>query len=273
MTDRCKFIVSGALFRTLFYLWVIIATCSCVTPWKINYLQDRPGVSKYSEMDSAELYAEYRLRPCDKLFISVTSTNKDATDPYSGGIGVTQMNMNQMGTGAVGDIYTYTIYGDSCIDFPYLGAVKVAGLTTREVRDLMKEKLKDAVPNVDVMVRLAGAHYAMIGHANGLFPITEKKLNIFQALSLAGDLPSLASRKHVRILRQIDGKTTVREFDVRSKDIINSEFYYIQPNDIIYVPSFSGQFFAVQSFTEVLAAITSTITFGVLVYKYSTKGF
>jgi polysaccharide export outer membrane protein len=75
----------------------------------------------------------------------------------------------------------------------------------------------------------------------------------------------------VRIIRRSGDKSEVRTFDLRSKDIINSEFYYIRPNDIIYVPSFNGQFFGITSFTSLLSTITSTLSFGVLIYTLSTK--
>jgi len=270
MTKRFRFIELDTLLKTLICLFIATSVCSCVTPWKTNYLQKRPGVNTYTEMDSVELFAEYRLQPSDQLSIILSSTNKEAVTPYTNGVNMAQFGMMP---NFASDLYTYTIYGDSCIDFPHLGSIKVVGLTTRETQDLLKEKLSSSIPDVEVTVKLVGSYFAIIGHSNGIFPISEKRMNIFQALSVAGDLPNLASRKHIRILRRINGKTTVREFDVRSKDIINSEFYYIQPNDIIYVPSFSGQFFAVSSFTEVLSAITSTLSFGFLLYTYSTKGF
>lgn len=252
---------------------MITLACSCITPSKLNYLQDRVGIKNYKPLDSTELFADYKVQEGDQLYIGLRSTYPEAVQPYmaNNAGGVPAFN------GALDESSSYTIYADSCIDYPYIGTIKVVGMTTSEISELMKEKLKDAVPNVYVDVRLANGYYTVLGSSgttgSGVYPITEKKFNIFQALALSGDLSEMATRKHIHILRKINGRTTIRKFDIRSKDIINSEFYYIQPNDIIYVPTFNGQFFAVNSFTGMLGAITSTISFGILLYTYLNNGF
>ena len=76
--------------------------------------------------------------------------------------------------------------------------------------------------------------FSIIGSGtNGRYPIMREKMNIFQALALAGDISTFGDRSSVKILRESPSGTRVSVFDIRSKEIINSEYYYIQPNDVI----------------------------------------
>ena len=145
-------------------------------------------------------------------------------------------------------------------------------MTNREAKLMMTEKMQEYLTDCDVDLRLTNSYFTFIGQAGtGKYPIARERLTIYQALAISGDLKPFSDRKKVRIIRKNNDKTEVKTFDLRSKDIINSEFYYIRPNDIIYVPSFNGQFFGIASFSNLLSTITSTLSFGVLIYSLSTK--
>jgi polysaccharide export outer membrane protein len=93
-------------------------------------------------------------------------------------------------------------------------------------------------------------------------------MTIFEALAVGGDLSTYSDRKHVKVLRQMpSGETEIKEFDIRSQDILGSEYYFIQPNDIIYVKAFKGQFFRVNSFLTAIGITSTTISFGVLIWS------
>ena len=95
----------------------------------------------------------------------------------------------------------------------------------------------------------------------------KEKLNLFQALSLAGNIPINADRQRVRIIRQKDAMSPpiIKEFDIRTESIIHSEFYYIQPNDLIYVSTIKGDFFKVTDYSSTITSITSTLSFLLLI--------
>ena len=252
--------MAKALQRYIYILIALtLALSSCVTSRKTNYLQSpKAGVKSYEQLDSTLLKQEYRLQVGDQVYISIASPNEEASKIFSSSA------TNIMGNAeVVSEMFSYTIYADSCIDFPFVGTIKLAGLTTREAKLMMTEKLQEYVPECDVDLRLTNSYFTFIGQAGtGKYPIARERLTIYQALAISGDLKPFSDRKKVR---------EVRTFDLRSKDIINSEFYYIRPNDIIYVPSFNGQFFGITSFTSLLSTITSTLSFGVLIYTLSTK--
>ena len=101
---------------------------------------------------------------------------------------------------------------------------------------------------------------------SGIFTIQKEKVTIFEALALAGDIGDFGDRSKVRIVREKEGVTQVKEFDVRSEDIINSEFYYVEPNDVIYIQRIKGQSFGINSVTTTISVVATTLAFGGFVY-------
>ena len=242
----------------------VLGMASCVTPRRTHYLQEPDrGIASYPEVYTP---IDYQIQKNDELNIRVITL-----DPESKKIFNTSSTGNNTqvvsGNGQRG-LYTYTVYDDGNIDFPYLGSVPVEGKTTRETKQLLEEQLRDYVKDCSVEVRLVNSYFNILTDMGaGRYPISKEKMTIFEALAVGGDLHSFADRKRVKIIReQPDGSTAVREFDLRTKDIIGSEFYYVQPNDILYVHSFKGQFFRVNSFLTALGITSSTISFGMLIY-------
>jgi polysaccharide export outer membrane protein len=210
-------------------------------------------------------YEDYRLLVGDELSIYVFSLESEANEIFNQGRNTNSSGIGSILSGGGGkSIYTYTIYADSCINYPVIGKVKIAGKTLREASVYMKEQLKGdfIVNDFTVKVSLVNNTFSLISEkGSGKYAISTDRMNIFQAIATSQDLAEYADRAHVKIIRQTDKGTIVKEFDIRSKDILQSEFYYVRPNDVIYVQSFNGQFFRLGSFFTVLSTITSTITF------------
>jgi polysaccharide export outer membrane protein len=96
---------------------------------------------------------------------------------------------------------------------------------------------------------------------SGRYRIDKDRMNIYQALATSQDLKGFTDRAKVKILRQTSGgNVIIKEFDLRSKDIVDSEFYYVQPNDVIYVQSYSGQFFRITNIGTVYSLATASLS-------------
>lgn len=243
----------------------LIIIPSCVTYKKVNYFQNTAAY----KTDSSIAKAEYKLQVGDQVYVNISTPDADSKSLFNGGLNFVPTSGAQMQSL---DLYLYTIYADSCIDFPFAGSIKIAGKTTRESKDLIKQKLSPMIKECDVDVQLSNCYFTKIGNAGaGKFPITKERLTIFQALAISGDLQPFSDRKKIKILRPTSKGTIIKTFDVRSKDIINSEFYYVQPNDIIYVQAFNGQFWGITSFTGMLSTVVSTVSCGYLLYNMFIK--
>ena len=130
-----------------------------------------------------------------------------------------------------------------------VGEVIIAGQTIREAVRTVESAiepffLRDSINAVcTVELHVLGQYFSVIGgNGTGQYPITRAKINIFQALAMAGDVGTFADRSKVRIIRETEDGTVVKMFDLRSKSILNSEYYYIEPNDVIYIQGWTNSF-------------------------------
>lgn len=251
---------------------------SCVTARKVNYMQtpDRQ-IPTYADTISFE---DYELRIGDRLYIYVYSLDENITKMYNaGGSGsLIRQQMNQGNMSGSYDLYTYLVNEQGEIEFPTIGKVPVRGLTTREVKRKLEEelsKLLQEIPGystVSVEVNIVNRTFSIIGAQSGRYVINKEKMTIFEALAMAGDLGEFNSRKEIKLVREKEGKTTIKTFDVRSRDIVNSEYYYIEPNDIIYIRQIPGYSFGINSASTTLGICASTISFGVFIYSIVQTG-
>lgn len=267
------------LRNILIFALVCFAMMSCVTARKVNYMQDPDHyIPTYADTLSFE---DYQLRIGDRLYVYVYSLNEEVQKMYNaGGYNASQMRQ-QMGQGSLYgsyDLYTYLIDEEGNIDFPTIGKVFVQGLTTREVKKELEKQLGSLLKEtpgyntVSVEVNIVNRSFSIIGAQSGRYSINKDKMTIFEALAMAGDLSEFNSRKEIKLVREKNGETTIKTFDVRSKDIVNSEFYYIEPNDIIYIRQIPGYSFGVNHVTTVIGVTASTISFGVFIYSIVQTG-
>jgi len=267
-------------FKYLFFLAVVaIALSSCVTARKVNYMQEPDKyIPHYADTLSFE---DYQLRIGDRLYVYVYSLDEKIMKMYNaGGSNASQMRqqMSQRSSYGSYDLYTYLIDEEGNIDFPTIGKQYVEGKTTREVKYQLEEelgKLLAEIPGystVSVEVNIVNRSFSVIGAQSGRYMINKEKMTIFEALAMAGDLGEFNSRKEIKLVREKNGVTTIKTFDARSKDIINSEYYYIEPNDIIYIRQIPGYSFGINHVTTVIGVTAATISFGVLIYTIVQTG-
>ena len=244
---------------------------SCITSKKINYLQ-KPDFVIPSYNDTVS-FQEYQLRIGDCLYIRVYTLNDDMAMMLNGGMGMNQQGM-MGGESAVSDLYTYIVKPEGQIHFPLIGDVFVKGKTIREVKEILEQQLADSVVSkCSVDARITRRYFSVFGAGvSGRYSIPKEKINIFEALAMAGDIDLYGDRSKVRIVREMEnGKTKIETFDVRSADILHSKFYYIEHNDVIYVLPMQEQFFSVTNLPSAIATTVSTISFGMLIYNYFLK--
>lgn len=261
--------------KILFIGLLVGLLSSCVTSRKVNYMQEPDKyIPHYADTLSFE---DYTLRIGDRLYIYVYSLNEEIMKMYnSGGTNVSQMRQQMVQGSTYGsyDLYTYLVDQEGNIDFPTIGKIYVRGLTTREVKKKLEEELGTLLSElpggfsmVSVEVNIVNRSFSIIGAQSGRYAINKEKMTIFEALAMAGDLGEFNSRKEIKLVREKNGVTTIKTFDARSKDIINSEYYYVEPNDIIYIRQIPGYSFGINSAATAVGVTATTISFGIFVYS------
>lgn len=260
--------------RKLTLLLLPLLMASCVTSRKVNLMQEagQKGIPAYADTLS---YEDYRVRTGDRLYVYVYSIDERVSSMFNAsGNGINSSQIRQGNNiGGSYDLYTYLVYEDGTIDYPMVGRIEVRGKTTREVKNDLEHKLMEYVQDqtdlklLSVEVNIVRRSFSVISdHGSGTFTLDKEKVTIFEALAMAGDIGDFGDRSKVRIIREIEGHTQVKVFDVRSKDIVNSEFYYIEPNDVIYIQRIKGQSFGINSVTTGISVAATTLAFGGFVY-------
>lgn len=218
--------------------------------------EDSPSMPVYEKSE----YKDYRIRVNDEIIYRLLTSDEASAKLISNDNAVSNP-MNQT---------AYRVYPDGTIDLPFLRRLPVAGLTIIEATQLIEKRFKEMIPDAVVKLSLQNKTFTVFGDAGtGIFPIYKEKLTIFQALSMSGDFNDSSDRKHIRIIRETDNGTQVMEFDVRPKSIIDSKYYYIYPNDIIYVRRESSSFYKVNNYSALISVITFSMNLLFTVLNYS----
>lgn len=192
----------------------------------------------------------------NSLFSSVTN------DPANAGGG-----MMQGGQGA-GDIFFmngYTLNEQGEIEIPLIGKLKLVGLNTDEAKILIETEVKKYVNEDEyfVRVRLGGIRFSALGEFNqsGKFTILQNRVTILEAIAFVGDLNRVAKRDEVLLIRQYPDGTQIHKINLLDRSLLNSEFYWLKPNDLIYAePMKVRAIGAGSTLVETLTLLTTSIT-------------
>lgn len=264
--------------KSIFIVALAMAMMSCVTAKKVNYMQ-APDKKIPSYADTLT-FEDYKMRPGDRLYVYVYSLDEKISQLYNaGGANNYQLRGNRSNNESSSyDLYSYLVDDNGNIQFPTIGDVYVLGMTSREVKYKLEDELSTLlreIPGykmVSVEVNVVRRTFSIIGQQSGKYPITKEKMTIFEALAMAGNIQEFGDRSQIKLIREKNGETVIKTFDVRSEDIINSEFYYIEPNDILYIRLIEGQSFGINSAGTAVSIVAATISFGVFIYSLVATG-
>ena len=222
---------------------------SCVSQSRIKYLQDQEGAKPQNQFESN--YQEYRVQPGDYLYIRLFTMDKDANEIFSQMSGVA--NTNSVYEQSI-YLSSYLVNDSGYINFPLLGKVQAGGLLIPEIEKELQNLMMREVNNPGVVVRLVNFKISILGEvkAPGTYSITQNKITIFQALSMAGDLTTYSNRNNVKLLRKMGSNTIMINLDLTKRDILTSEYFYLRPGDIIYVEPLKNKQYAFESFPYAL---------------------
>ncbi|MBP8783278.1 MAG: polysaccharide biosynthesis/export family protein [Paludibacter sp.] len=235
---------------------VAVLLSSCYNYKTTGLLQEKnPTLPVYQK----EAYEDYRLQINDEIIYRLLTSDETISKLISSG--TSSMSSQNM--------ISYRIYPDGTVDLPFLKKIPVAGLTLNEASRVVEEKFKEIIPDAAVKLSIANKTFTIIGEAGtGVYPIIREKMTIYQALSLSGNLNNAGDFKNVRIIRETEKGTEVLQFDIRPVSLIESQYYYIYPNDIIYVQRAKSSFYKVNNWSSFMGLISTSLSllFTVLYY-------
>lgn len=249
----------------LILLLMILIAGSCVSRRKLTYLQfsnksTRSGMT--DESGPSVTPAAYKVMPNDYLFIRVITPDPQWSSLFnmqSGEGGVTQESAA---------LSSYPVDTDGNIEIPYVHKVQVAGMTLSEIKEELEKVFKNYVNDAAITVRMVDNNIGILGEVNvpGRYPISKDRMTIFEALAMAGDLSVYSDRQRVQLIRPSPYGPVIKEFSLSDRSILNSEYYYVMPNDIIYAMPMRGRSFQLNS--SVFTLFLTTISTALVIISY-----
>lgn len=217
------------------FLSLVLIT-SCAPRKKIVYFQN---IEDYVSEDNIE---PTRFKPNDMISIIVSASNIESAIPFNllsvarPISGVRTSSQSLFGSGTSMEV-PYMINSDGEIEFPVLGTIKIAGMSTKELQEYLISELKEYIKDPIVNIRFLNFTVTILGEVAvpGTYPIGGERVSLPEALGMAGDMSIFGRRDNILIVREVGGKKTYKYLDIRDPDILNSDYYYLQQHDIVYV--------------------------------------
>jgi polysaccharide export outer membrane protein len=247
----------------LFIIIIIGIFFNGCTPYKrLLYLQGTEQTS--AQNFNPNIQKEYRVQRNDVLFIKIISMEQEKFSYF---------NIDGHYSSVNSDLIYYTSYNvndSGYINLPVIGKLNVENKTINEIKELIQQSVSLYLKDAIVIVKLLSFKVSVLGEVThpGIYKIYDTRLNIIEAISLAGDLTLFGNRKKVKIIRTNENNKIIN-VDLTDINLLHSENYTLIPNDIIYVEPLKAKTF--NTATSTLAAILSTITTTLLIITFFRK--
>lgn len=209
---------------------------SCGSTKNVAYFQNSDTV----DLSQSQFLYDAKIMPKDQLTITVSTTNDEAAVPFNLTV-PTPQSVNSRSSYSQAMLQTYLVDNSGNITYPIIGEIHVGGLTKSEAENMIREKIKVYMAEAEnpiVTVRMTGYQISVIGEVArpGTFTVSREKITVLEALAQAGDLTIYGMRNNVQLIREdADGKKAIYFLNLNDANLINSPYYYLQQNDVIYV--------------------------------------
>jgi len=252
--------------KFLVYLLIAIPMLtifSCTTSRKTVYFVDQ----KDAVLRASNLPSKNIIQPNDILSIAVTSLNNASTEVFNkpnnsfvSTSSVTGANLQSPG---------YLVNDEGMIQFPVIGSMTIAGMTTNELRVKLTKELLDRKLLVDpiVIVRQLNFKVSVLGEVSrpSVVNVPNEKISLLEALGLAGDITIYGRKDNVMIIREEDGVKKIKRINLNSSDIFKSEYYYLKSNDIVYVEANKAKVASSTRSSTLIPIVLSALSFGAII--------
>nr|WP_244289987.1 polysaccharide biosynthesis/export family protein [Flavobacterium resistens] len=215
---------------------------------------------------------EIKLQPDDLLMILVSADDPEVALPFNLKTYSTTTNNRLDIARGQETVQLYLIDQSGNIEFPVIGKLHVGGLTRTEVLKLLQDKISTYIKNPIINLRIMNFKISLQGEVNlpGTYPIASERVTLVEALSMAKDLTIYGRRDNILVIRETNGVKSYNRVDITKSDFINSPFYYLAQNDVVYVEPNQTRInsSAVGPNTSVIiSAISILVSLSVLIFK------
>jgi len=225
--------------NNIFYLSILtvllISITSCKTREKLVYFQNGVSGSDSSAVNTSNYTPTFKKD--DLLSIVVTADEPEAAIPFNLPVSLTSRVISSGYSGGNPERIGYLIDENGNVNMPFLGVIKLSGLSRSEAVLLIESKLSVYINHPIVNIQILNYKVTVLGDVAkpGTYKVPNERVTLLEAVGLAGDLKITGNRKNVLVIRDNDGAKTEHRIDLTSSDLFSSPVYYLEQNDMVYV--------------------------------------
>lgn len=214
------------LQKTALFVVFVVLLCSCASRKDMIYYQDIDNQLAQKGLNTYEI----KIQPDDILLLSIYADDAEAVKSFN-------LNMSTEITSGATEGSSYLVDANGFIDLPTVGKIKISGLSRTEALQMLEQRLSQYIKKPTLSLRISNFKVSVQGEVNnpGSYPIASERVTLIEALSMAGDLTVYGKRNNILVIREIDGVRSFNRVDITKAAFMNSAFYYLSQNDVVYV--------------------------------------
>ena len=239
---------------------------SCVPQKKMLYLKDAEMVAENISKEYVnDRTVDYKLQPGDNLYIRIINTIDERGAASLAG--ETTARSTYMSSDAGIYLQSYTLDEEGYIELPLTGKIELKNLTVDQAKAKMQAEVDKFMNQTTLIVKLSNFNLTVLGEVTrpGMYKVYQSQINLFEAMALAGNMTNFAKKSDVKIIRQTDHGSEIITVDMGQADILSSPYYYLKPNDIVYVEPLKIKQWGFTTFPY--STVFSIVTLGVTLYS------
>jgi polysaccharide export outer membrane protein len=239
------------------FLLIILLFSSCITTKRVTLLQDKSKEALVNFENQKK--TKYQIQSGDHLYVRVYSLDPKTSKFFQTDL-PTLMNPTYL------YLNSYMVDQDGYINFSFIDKMYVKGMTVEEVRQKLQTTLNEYFKESTVSIKLINFQIAVLGEVGnpGNFTIDKDQINVLQAIAMAGGIKEFGRPDKITLIRQTLKGSDVYTLNLQDKKILESDYFYLMPNDVIYVEPLKGKAFLSTQFPYGL--VLSTLSIGLTVY-------
>ena len=243
-----------------------VALASCVPQKKMLYLKEaQMAAENISKEYVNDRTVDYKLQPGDNLYIRFINTiDQMSAASLSGDLASSTSSFN---SDAGIYLQSYTLDEEGYIELPLTGKIMLKNMTVDQAKEKMQTEINKFVNQTTLVVKLSNFNLTVLGEVSrpGMYKVYQSQINLFEAVALAGNMTNFAKNNEVKIIRQTEHGSEIVTVDMGSADILSSPYYYLKPNDILYVEPLKIKQWGFTTFPY--STVFSIVTLGVTLYS------
>jgi polysaccharide biosynthesis/export protein len=221
---------------------VILIMSSCVSQKKVRLIQEKVDKEMKGQFENPRA-TTYRIQVGDNLYIRIYSVDPKTSKFF-------QSDFPYLMNSTYQYLNTYVVDEFGYVSFSFIEKLYVKGLTIQEVQQAIQTQLNEYFKEATAYVKLVNFQVGVLGEVNspGNFTIEQEQITIFQAIGLAGGVTDYGNYKAVKLVRQTSTGSEVMLLDLTDNRVLESPYYFMMPNDVLYIEPRSGKSWAYSQF-------------------------